>query len=145
MTHDEARACFPDTFFDEIDSAYSSDIACCDACVDDFIALWPHAESAHDYAFQRSSISVNLFFENSRLPDIFTKEQFTEFARDLVCPRCGNRLGPHMLPYYLPFDVDPAFESNIVELAALAERTPFLILTHAFAKEVLSTLQDLAS
>jgi len=50
-----------------------------------------------------------------------------------------------MWPYNFPFNVDPRFEQNIVELAALAERTPFLILTHPFAKTTLSTLQGLAS
>jgi RES domain-containing protein len=145
LTQEEKREWFPEAFFDQLESWFSADIACCDACHDEFTALWPHAYSANGAAFQRSSIDLNSFYSGSKLQELFTKEEFNEFVKDLRCPRCGGQLGANIWPYELPFDVDPLFEEFIGEIAILAELTPFLILSHKFAQEVLHTIRNVGS
>jgi RES domain-containing protein len=144
LSHEEARHAFPDSFFDELDSGFSADIACCDSCHDDFVALWPHAPSAEDHAFERSLVSVELVYENSRLSELFTKEEFQEFSAELVCPRCASPLGPNIWVFNFPFNVEADFEEKVRELANVARSTPFLILTHPFAQEVFSSLKRLS-
>ena len=141
MTRDEDRESFPEAFFNDLESWFTADIACCDACYADFLALWPHAYSADDAAFQCSSIDLDSFYAGSRLQDLYTKEDFDEYVKDLTCPRCGGQLGPDIWSYNLPFKVDPAFEEIIVEIANLANLTPFLILSHKFAQTVHHTVR----
>lgn len=101
MTRDEDREWFPEAFFNDVELWFTADIACCDPCYADLLALWPHAYSADDAAFQCSSIDLDSFYEGSRLQDLYTKEDFDEFVKDLTCPRCGGQLGPNISPYNL--------------------------------------------
>ena len=43
---------FEEYFEHAIESGFSADIACCDACYDEFLSLWPHVYSANDSEFQ---------------------------------------------------------------------------------------------
>src|SRR5687767_12474747 len=104
LSHEDAKAAFPEMFRDEVESAYTADIACCDSCYDEFVALWPHVPAANNHSFERMQISIELFYENSRLSECFSKEEFSEFAPELECPRCGGQLGSNMWPYNFPFD-----------------------------------------
>jgi len=145
MVSDEDREWFVEAFYDAVESWFTADIACCDSCHDEFVALWPHAYSANDGEFQRSCIDLNLFYEGSRLKELYSKGDYDEYIKDMTCPRCGNKLGPYMWPYELPFDVDPDFENTITDIAILADQTPFLILSHDFAQEVYNTLRRIGS
>lgn len=145
MTHEELLNMFLDVFFAEIDSGYSADISCCDSCYDEFIAFWPRAYSANNNEFQCSSLSLDLFYENSRLSEIYTKDEFDEFLKDVECPRCGGQLWANIWLYNFPFNVDPTFEANIVELKEIAEFTPFLILNHEFAKNTYDIINKIGS
>lgn len=143
LSPEERRYWFPEALFDEIDSGYSADIACCDSCYDEFISLWPYASSANNSEFERAGISLDLIYENSRLSEIFLKEEFDEFIKDINCPRCENQIGPNIWPYNFPFSVDSSFETTIEELKRFAELTPFLMLNHEFAKKVFQNINTI--
>ncbi len=143
LSPEERRRWFPDDFFAELDSWFSTDIACCDQCHDEFVAIWPHAYSADDGEFQKAGIPLTAFYDGSRLRQSYTMEEFCDFVGDLSCPRCGGELTHNVWPYNLPFSVEPGFEEAISEIAKLAEETPFLLLKHAFADRVLSAISRL--
>ncbi|MCK5607450.1 RES family NAD+ phosphorylase [Candidatus Pacearchaeota archaeon] len=135
---------FEELFYKDLESWFSSDIACCDECYDDFLAHWPHAYSANKAAFQRSSIDLDCFYSGSRLQDSYTKEQFDKYLQLIPCPRCGSELKYNIWPYTLPFDVVENFEDKINEIAKISQKTPFLLLEHPFAKEVYKAIVDLS-
>lgn len=144
LTPEEKRYWFPDVFFDSLESWFSADIACCDHCHDDFIAKWPHAYEANNAEFQRSLIPLDCFYSGSKLADAYTEDEFNTFIEDIRCQRCGNQVIANIWAYNLPFDVEDDFESNIEELAEIAHSTPFLMLRHEFAIQVLSTIDELS-
>ena len=144
-THPLDDDAFEDVFFEELDSWFSSDIACCDSCYEKFLKIWPLAYSADDAEFQCNQIQLDVFFEGSRINAFYSWEQFERLVQNLDCPRCGNKLGYTIYPYNLPFDVPDDFEEKIEEISFLARETPFLLLKNEFAKDIFSVLEDLAS
>lgn len=144
LTREEAKNAFELAFLDQVESGYTADIACCDACYDEFAALWPLASVANNHKLERSGISLRLFYENSRLPELFSREEFDEFSADLTCPRCGGPLGPNMWPYNFPFDVGDGFEERVKELSALGQSMPFLLLSDPFAQETLKLIEHIS-
>jgi len=140
MIPEDRRSLFPEDFCDALESWFTADIACCDACRDEFVAIWPHAYAADNAEFQRISIPLDVFYKSSQLADMYTREEFDELIKDMYCPRCGSDLDGNMWPYTFPFDVDPEIEDTIQEIADIATATPFLLLTHPFAKQVYDLL-----
>jgi len=143
-TIEEDTYWFADLFYKDLESWFSSDIACCDECYDDFLENWPHVYSADKEAFQRGSIDMDSFYSGSRLQEYYTKEQFDNFICFIHCPRCGAKLSGNIWPYTLPFDVVDGFESIIYEIANIANKTPFLLLEHPFARKVYEAIIELA-
>ena len=135
---------FEELFDHDIESWFSSDIACCDECIDDFLAHWPHAYSADKAAFQCNSIGLSTFYSGSRLSQVYTEEEFYKFLPLMSCPRCGNELKHNIWPYELPFDVVEDFEDKLNEIAGIATKTPFMLMEHYFAKEVYDAIKELA-
>ena len=135
---------FEEFFFRDLDGWFSSNIACCDKCYDDFLEKWPSAFAADEAEFQCNSISLDCFYSGSRLQDAYTEEQFYKFLPLVPCPRCGNTLEGNMWPYELPFDVVDGFEHKIKEIAEIFQNTPFLLLDHPFAKEVYEAITELS-
>lgn len=135
---------FEEFFFRDLDGWFSSDIACCDDCYDEFLEHWPHAYSADEAAFQCNSISLGCFYSGSRLQDVYTEEQFFKFLPLVPCPRCGNELKHNIWAYSFPFDVVDGFEKKISEIAEISQSTPFLLLKHPFAREVYEVIGDVA-
>jgi RES domain-containing protein len=85
-----------------------------------------------------------VIYSGSKLAEIYTESEFNEYIKEMWCPRCGEALGGNIWPYNFPFEIDTEdFEAKIAEMAVLAEATPFLILTHDFAKEVYELLTTL--
>jgi hypothetical protein len=136
--------CFEEFFYRDLESWFSSDIACCDECYDDFLENWPHAYSADKEAFQRSSIDVDSFYSGSRLQEYYTQEQFDKLLCLIHCPRCGAEISGNIWPYTLPFDVVDDFEYIINEIADISNKTPFLLLNNQFARVVYETIIELA-
>mgnify|MGYP005811940203 CR=1 FL=1 len=141
---EEDQYWFEELFYRDLESWFSSDIACCDNCYDDFLENWPHAYSADDAAFQRSGIDLSCFYSGSRLRDIYTEEDFFRFLRLLECPRCGEELKYNIWPYNFPFDVVKGFETYLLEISDLSQKTPFLILKHSFAQDIYSAIKSLS-
>jgi len=144
-TEDEDPYWFEKLFYRDIESWFSSDIACCDKCYDDFLENWPHAYAADKQAFQRSSIDMHSFYSGSRLQKYYTEEQFNKFVRELRCPICVAELSENIWPYTLPFDVVDDFEYIIEEIANLSNTTSFLLLNNKFAKQVHDAIIDLSN
>lgn len=140
----EDKYFFEDLFYRDLESWFSSDIACCDECYDDFLEFWPHAYSADEAAFQRSSIDLRCFYSGSRLRDVYTEEEFFKFLKLVPCPRCGSELRNNIWPYTLPFNVIPEFENKLTEIFEISQSTPFLLLKHEFANHVFEALNSLA-
>jgi RES domain-containing protein len=136
---------FEGLFLEELDSAFTAGIACCENCYDDFVKEWP-AIYLHDIEFQCRGIDVMNFYENSEFADEFEKEEFKQKLEDQVkCPRCGISLTGLFWPYNLPFDPPEGFTQNAKEIAALANQTPFLVLTHPLAKKVYEEIARVGS
>ena len=135
---------FEEYFFRDLDGWFSSDIACCDECYDDFLYHWPHAYSANEAEFQRNSIDLDSFYEGGRLKQAYTKEEFYKFLPLFPCPRCGNTFKGNIWPYNFPFDIIDDFEDKVKEISNLFENTPFLLLEHDFAKDVLLALKTIS-
>ena len=68
------REGFEDLFFEELESWFSADIACCDACYDDFVDQWP-AIYLRDIEFQTSGTPLNVFYDGSDLRELFTEDE----------------------------------------------------------------------
>lgn len=130
-------------FEKDLESWFSADIACCDHCHDDFLAVWPHADSADNFYFQTKSIDADSFYSGSRLRTEFSQQEFDFYITKISCPRCGAPLGGNMWAYELPFDVPRNFESTIEEVSTLAKSTPFLLLEHEFCARVLDSIKTL--
>jgi hypothetical protein len=143
-THPLDEAAFEDVFLAELDSWFSADIACCDRCYKKFLEIWPTAYSAESKEFQRNQIQLDSFYDGSRINAFYSREQFERLLQDLDCPRCGEKLGYTLYPYNLPFDVPDQFEENIADISTIANETPFLLLKNEFARNVLTTLEELS-
>lgn len=139
---------FGDIFLQELDSWFSSDIACCDNCYDQFIDFWPLAYDANDHEFQRSGINIDCLYSGSKyLQEYFTKEEYKVLVNTISCPRCGSTIKANIWAYDLPFaaDIDIfEFELNIETITSLSSQTPFLLLTNSFAQSTLKLLHDLS-
>lgn len=140
----EDEYCFEELFYRDLESWFSSDIACCDECYDEFLEYWPHAYSADKAAFQCNSIDLSCFYSGSSLREVYSEEEFFKFLKLVPCPRCGSELKYNIWPYELPFHIVDDFEVKMNEISAISQSTPFLLLKHEFAKEVSEALLSLA-
>lgn len=134
---------FEEYFYHDLEKGFSADIACCDACYDDFLATWPHAYSADDSHFQTQEIDLKWFYKYGYLRDEFTEEEFDHYIAQIECPRCGEPLAHTIWAYNFPFDIPTNFESLIQEVSELARSTPFLLLTNNFCNEIFTAISDL--
>ena len=141
FTPEEANH-FDCLFEEELDSWFSADIACCAQCFDDFCQQWPLIVKKD--SFQRKALSMDVFYSGSRFSRLYSEDKFYERLQDLDCPRCGAPLGGMIWAYSFPFELPAHFESTIAEVAAIAKRTPFLVLSHPFAKKVFDEIEKLS-
>lgn len=144
ITEDHLIDNFCEIFYNELESWFTADIACCDDCYDDFVGKWPAAYFT-DLNFQKSGIDIGCFYSGSSLQNFFTKEQFYELVKHIHCPRCGSSIHYNMWPYSFSFDLPDDFETVLEEIDKLAQATPFLLLSHPFAKEILITITALGA
>ena len=138
-------ATFEEWFYRDLEKWFSADSACCDACHDEFLAVWPYADSADDYHFQKTSIDLDSFYDGSFLRDEYLKQDFDRLVSQLRCPRCDSPLTGNIWPYEFPFRVPRSIEITVREVSTLADTTPFLLLEHAFCRDVLSSVRRLAA
>ena len=62
----------------------------------------------------------------------------------MTCPQCGSPLSANIWPYNLKFDLPDDFDSTLKAIYDLAIKTPFLLLTHPFALNILKMLKELS-
>ena len=134
---------FREWFYRAVDSWFSADIACCDSCYDEFIAIWPYAYDANDAEFQSNGIPLDCLYSGSRLPEIYSRDDFNRLVKEIECPRCGADLIGNIWAYELPFDIPDNFENTVREIADIASRTPFLLLEHPFCQDILRAIKEL--
>jgi len=136
---------FEDLFFDEVDSWFTADVACCGICSEDFCRRWPLI-AERDEDFRTSCIELGLFYEGSRLRDAYTREQFDEYVKAICCPACGESLavGGMIFAYNFPLHIPHEFRELFDEVGELAAATPFLVLEHRFAQSVLMEIRAAA-
>ncbi len=136
---------FEECFYRDLEKGFSADIACCDTCHDDFLAVWPYADTADGRHFQTTNIDLVTFYDGSYLRDEYSKDDFNRLICQLSCPRCGSPLGGSIWPYNFPFNVPQDIERTIREVSELAKETPFLLLEHDFCRNVLTAVRSLAA
>ncbi len=135
---------FEEHFFRDLEKGFSADIACCDNCVTDFLGKWPLAGLVENSAFNEAYISLDYFYSIGFTREQFSKSEFMRYAAEIECPFCGNGLTTGFWPYNLPIDVSQEVESEIEAVGEIAERTPFLVLSHPLAQRVLREVEALA-
>jgi RES domain-containing protein len=129
----------------DVESWFSTSVACCDACIDGYIAAWPNAYR-HDESFQRNKMSFSAFYDGSkRVRDAFAKDEFNRLLPYVACPRCLQSIGSTLYPYELPFGVPEDWEAKQKSLADRAANTPFLLLEEPFAEEIYDDLKKACS
>lgn len=133
---------FNDILAEEIDSDFTSSICCCDDCYEDFARRWPGVEM-HDVEFQTNAMSVDYCVEQSRLVQLYTAAELRTLKRLVVCPRCGTYVRDSIHIFEHPFDRVEEIEESIDELASIGSATPFLLLEHPFARNILEAVRDL--
>ena len=143
LNESELIDCFCEIFYSELDSWFSADIACCDDCYDDFISKWPAVYSRNS-EFQKNCIDVKCFYSGSSLKDFFTEEEYLQLIGNVHCPRCGNPIWNNFWPYNFHFDLPYNFEYELEEIDRLSKRTPFLLLSHTFARKSFDAVHDMA-
>jgi len=145
FTPDEELDAVSDLFFDAVESWFSSDIACCEHCYDDFIEQWPLAYFANNDEFQRKSIDMECLYSGSKIQEFFSKADFLRLITQISCPACGAMLGGSIWPYTLPFSIPNGFENEVHKISSIAKSTPFLILENDFAKRSLTAIRKIYS
>lgn len=127
---------------DEIDSAFSSSIRCCDRCFDDFKDRWP-GTTFRSLDFQRGRIPIDLVVTQSRLPSVYTPAEISTLQHFIRCPRCGEYARDGIWVH--EHTAADGFETEIERVGRLARRTPFLILEDPFAHRVLTEIRRLGA
>jgi hypothetical protein len=135
---------FEEWFYHDLEKAFSADIACCDRCYADFLAMWPHAYDADNNLFQTTEISLDWFYEAGYLKDEFSREEFDRYVAEMQCPRCGSFLSSSIWAYNFPFNISDDFEETICEVSELASTMPFLLLENKFCQQVLAAVRDIS-
>ncbi|MGR4866616.1 RES family NAD+ phosphorylase [Caulobacter sp. LARHSG274] len=131
---------FNDILSDELDSSFASSIGCCDFCYDSFKARWPNV-AFRNLAFQRNAMDARWAVDYSRLPGIYSEAEISTLRHLVQCPRCLEHGACNIWLYEHRFSDVEAIERDIDTLLAIARRTPFLILTHPFAVQVLEEVK----
>jgi RES domain-containing protein len=138
-TEEEQIGIFREFFDRDIEYFFSSSIACCEWCKDDFQERWPGTAS-HDLELQRGYMTIADFLLNSRIQDTFSPEDIARLSQSLVCPNCDAVLNGEFWIFEHPFRVPDELSTYVGEIADIASRTPFLLLTHTFAREVFDVI-----
>ena len=134
---------FSTLFYEELDSWFTADIACCDACYDAYRKAWPGL--AVSGKFQEGGIPLTCFHSGSSMGEIYTEEEFLDLCRKMGCPVCGEPLEHNIWVFNPDFDIPKDFVTKMEELASLSTKTPFLALRHPLARQVLREVRKLAA
>ena len=84
-------------FSDELESCFTADIACCDACFDKYCKKWPGLAASEE--FQCNSIPLDCFYSGSYMRGIYTYEEFQRLCGEMGCPKCGSVIKHFIYPF----------------------------------------------
>jgi RES domain-containing protein len=132
---------FNGAFSDEIDSAFASSICCCDRCYQDFRDHWPEVPFRDD---EFRSMEKLWAVEVSRLPGIWSPAEISTLRHAVLCDRCGEFVPYNIWVYELRFSGADEIERAVDELLTIGNQTPFLLLEHDFARQVLEHIRAAA-
>jgi hypothetical protein len=135
---------FNDILSDEIDSDFTSSIGCCDRCYKDFRGHWPNV-AFRNHEFQSLAMEADYLVDNSRVLQLYSPAEISTLKRLVSCPRCLESSIRRVWIYEHRFSNAPRIEKAIDELLRLGINTPFLMLEHAFAGDVLNEIRQQAS
>ncbi|MEQ8743957.1 RES family NAD+ phosphorylase [Parasphingorhabdus sp.] len=135
---------FNDSFSDEIDSAFSSSICCCDLCYDCFRTNWPDV-AFREMEFQKNSMEVSWVLENSRIPGFYSPTELSTLSHFVRCVRCEQFVPHNIWIYEHKFSDAEEIETAINELLIIGNTTPFLLLNHEFAQQVFKEISEAAA
>ncbi|RZJ02119.1 MAG: RES domain-containing protein [Brevundimonas sp.] len=131
---------FNGSFSDELDSAFSSSIGCCEYCYADFKDHWPDVTFRRDGA-ELIFMPTDLAVDQSRLSSAWSPAEYSTLRRLVQCPRCLRFDAANIYLFEHRYADAEAMESEIEELSKLGTATPFLLLEHPFARKVLSEIR----
>jgi hypothetical protein len=135
---------FNDILSDEVDSAFSSTICCCDFCYDDFKLHWPDV-AFREMDFQTQSMESWWFLEYSRMIELYSPAEMSTLRHFVACLRCGRFDSWNLWLYEHLFSDSDEIEEAIDELLILGSRTPFLMLEHPFARRVRDQIREMVA
>lgn len=129
----------------DIDSRFTADVACCEACYEGFHRRWP-GSVRFDRGFHEGAIALDSLLDGARRVNLtFSPEELSTLRHYVRCPRCLGYVRHNLWAYNHPFDGAEEFEQELQELEELAHRTPFLLLEHEFPRRVLAVVRRLAA
>lgn len=135
---------FNDILGDEVDSAFSSTICCCDFCYGDFKLHWPDV-AFREMDFKTQSMESWWFLEYSRMIELYTPAEMSTLRHFVACLRCGRFDSWNLWLYEHLFSDSDQIEKAIDELLILGSRTPFLMLEHPFAQRVRDQIREMVA
>jgi len=137
---------FEECFYRDLERGFDSGIACCEICSGEFLSIWPYADSAKDYEFQKRWIGLDTFYSGSRLRERFDYAEFERYISMIHCPNCDALLDSEsgIWAYELPFAPPPWFERTMQEISDVARKTPLLLLKNPFCIEVREAITALS-
>ncbi len=131
---------FNDAFSDELDSSFSSSIACCDNCYADFRAHWPDVTFRRD-GTELMSMETHWAVDESRLSGAWSPAEYSSLRRLVQCPRCLTFDSANIYLFEHRFSDARDMEDDIDALITIGSVTPFLLLEHSFAQRVLAEVR----
>lgn len=133
---------FEDEFFSELDRYFTADIKCCSNCYDDFTKDWP---MTFDKITDSYDIDVIYFYENSRMSQLYSKEQYLNNLYRVECPRCLESLKDTFWVFEFDFEDFEELENDFHLLKEDIKETPFLVLKNSLASKTFKILADLSN
>ncbi|MDC0764138.1 RES family NAD+ phosphorylase [Brevibacillus sp. AG] len=146
LSREELLQAFEELFYRALEKWYNVDSFYCGSCVGNFIKSWPGIYN-RDMDFQCSAIPLDVFYAGSIVQDMFSQEEFADLTKEMKCPNCGDRATADgfIWPYELKFDKPDFFDDYLIEIASIAEKTPFLMLSHEFAQRVYHEIHSISA
>ncbi|KKG16571.1 hypothetical protein EO98_18995 [Methanosarcina sp. 2.H.T.1A.6] len=134
--------CFIELFWHYFEKWFDTDFFLCESCVDDFQIKWAGINLLDE---QFLSTSLDSFYSGSHLVDVYSFSEFKGFVEEITCPYCGSSLksNSYIWPYILTIDLGE-FSEEINDIAEIAKKTPFMLLSHPFAEKIYELIKEIS-
>ncbi len=131
------------SFWHDLEKWFDTDFFLCESCVDDFKSKWIGINLLDEQPL--SGIHLDYFYSGSWLEDYYSFSEFKEFIEKISCPYCGSNIksNSYIWPYILTIDLNE-FSEEINDIAEIAKKTPFMLLSHPFAEKVYELINEIS-